>query len=69
MAVIEKILGDIQSRQVKEAVEGLQRPLSKDAYELGRLTGIQQGLAIALGIVNEVIGEDEQKSNKTVPRR
>lgn len=68
MAAIEKIIGNIQSRKVKEAVDGLQRPLSKDAYELGRLAGIQQGLAISLEIVNEVIGEDEQKSKQPRPR-
>jgi hypothetical protein len=63
MAAVEKIIGALEARKIKEAVDGLSRPLSKDAYELGRLSGIQQGLAIATQIINEAIGEDEQSQS------
>jgi len=60
MAAVEKIIGAIEARKIKEAVDGISRPLTKDSYGLGRLSGIQEGLAIATQIINEVIGADEQ---------
>lgn len=61
MAAVERIIQSLKSRKVQEAIGGLERPITKDAFELGRLCGIQQGLAIAEGIINEAIGEDENK--------
>lgn len=59
MAAIEKLIGRLNDRRVKEATEGLRVPQGRDAYELGRLAGIQQGLTIAKQLVDEVIGEDK----------
>ena len=64
MAAVERIIESLKRRKISEAVEGLSRPLTKDTFELGRLCGVQQGLAIAEQIVNEAIGEDEQPSPK-----
>lgn len=70
MAAIEKYIGRLDERRIKEASEGLRTPQGRDAYELGRLAGIQQGLAIAKQLFNEVIGEDEhEKSSSKVAVR
>lgn len=60
MAAVEKIIASLKRRKVEEAVNGLERPITKDAFELGRLCGIQHGLAIAEQLVNEALSEDEQ---------
>lgn len=71
MAAIEKLIERLNVRRIKEATEGLRTPQGRDAYELGRLAGIQQGLTIAKQLIDEVIGEDEHEkpSSKAVPRR
>ena len=66
MAAVEKIIDSLEKQRIKEAVEGLARPITKDAYELGRLAGIQHGLSIAKNIVNEVIGDDEDSKKPAV---
>lgn len=71
MAAIEKLIGNLDARRIKEATEGLRVPRARDAYELGRLAGVQEGLGIAKQLINEVIGEDkdEKPSNRTIPRQ
>jgi hypothetical protein len=68
MAAVERFIDSLKRRKILEAVDGLSRPMTKDAYELGRLSGIQQGLAIAEQLINEAIGEDEQTSKKSAVR-
>jgi hypothetical protein len=63
MAAIEKIIAGIKSAKIQAAVEGLARPQSRDAFELGRLSGIQQGLALAENLVEEAL-KDEQSSEE-----
>jgi hypothetical protein len=69
MAAVERIIESLKRRKVSEAMEGLIHPQTKDAFELGRLCGIQQGLAIAEQLVHEAIGEDEQDEQQPVVRR
>lgn len=71
MASIEKLIGKLDARRITEASEGLRVPRARDAYELGRLSGVQEGLAIAKQLINEVIGEDqnEKPSGKAVSRK
>lgn len=70
MAAIEKLIEKLNVRRTREAVEGLRTPQGRDAYELGRLAGIQQGLTIAKQLVDEVIGEDkDDKPDKTSSRK
>lgn len=69
MAAFEKFIDRLQKRKVQEAVEGLTRPQSKDSFELGRLSGIQQGLAIAETLIEEVLNEDEQPQPTSVRKR
>lgn len=64
---VEKLIGRIKAELINQAVSGLRTPQSKDAFELGRLCGIQQGIATSLQIVEQEIGEDE--SNKTAGRK
>lgn len=63
MAAIETILRRLTDAIPTAAVEGLARPQSRDAFELGRLCGIQQGLALAKQIVEEAL-KDEQSSEE-----
>jgi hypothetical protein len=63
MAAIETILRRLKDATPAAAVEGLARPQSRDAFELGRLCGIQQGLALAQQIVEEAL-KDEQSSEE-----
>ena len=59
MAEFSRILKRLKERQVREATEGLRTPKSRDSFELGRLSGIQQGLAIAHQLIEEALAEDE----------
>ncbi len=73
MAAVETILNRLKGAIPNAAVEGLARPQSRDAFELGRLCGIQQGLALAQQIIEEAL-KDEQSSeegnaSKRIPRR
>lgn len=63
MAAIEKVIAGIKGAKIQAAVEGLARPQTRDAFELGRLCGIQQGLAIAEKLVEEAL-KDEQSSEE-----
>ncbi len=63
MAAVEKIIQRLKDEKVKAAVEGLARPQTRDAFELGRLHGIQTGLALAETIVEEAL-KDEQSSEE-----
>ncbi len=63
MAAIEKVIAGIKGAKIQAAVEGLARPQSRDAFELGRLSGIQQGLALAEKLVEEAL-KDEQSSEE-----
>lgn len=63
MAAIERVIAGIKDAKVKAAVEGLARPQTRDAFELGRLCGIQQGLALAENLVEEAL-KDEQSSEE-----
>lgn len=63
MAAVETILRRLKDAIPKAAVEGLARPQTRDAFELGRLHGIQQGLALAQQIVEEAL-KDEQSSEE-----
>jgi hypothetical protein len=63
MAAIEKIIASIKGAKINAAVEGLARPQTRDAFELGRLCGIQQGLALAENLVEEAL-KDEQSSEE-----
>lgn len=63
MAATETILRRLKDAIPKAAVEGLARPQTRDAFELGRLHGIQQGLALAQQIVEEAL-KDEQSSEE-----
>jgi hypothetical protein len=65
MAAVERIIKRVKESKVSAAVEGLARPQTRDAFELGRLCGIQQGLAIAEKIVEEEISQDEQSGTQT----
>lgn len=69
MAAVEKIIGRLSERKVIEAVDGLKVPRNRDAFELGRLVGIQHGLTIAQSIVEEAIGEDENDEERTPAHR
>jgi hypothetical protein len=73
MAAIEKIIAGIKGAKINAAVEGLARPQTRDAFELGRLCGIQQGLAIAEGLVEEALKDEqsseESNSGKRIQRR
>lgn len=60
MAALEKFLDRLKRRKVEEALSGLRTPVSKDAFELGRLCGIQHGLTIAEQLLHEAIKDDEQ---------
>jgi hypothetical protein len=68
MAAIETILRRLTEAIPNAAVEGLARPQSRDAFELGRLSGIQQGLALAKQIVEEAL-KDEQSSEEGNARK
>lgn len=63
MAAIESILQRLKDATPAAAVEGLARPQSRDAFEFGRLCGIQQGLALAQQIIEEAL-KDEQSSEE-----
>lgn len=63
MAAIETILKRLKDAIPAAAVEGLARPQSRDAFELGRLCGIQQGLALAQQFIEEAL-KDEQSSEE-----
>lgn len=63
MAVLEQFISRLREEKVKAAVEGLARPQQRDAFELGRLSGIQQGLTLADKILQEVLNEDESAEN------
>jgi hypothetical protein len=63
MAAIERIIAGLEGDKVNAAVEGLARPQTRDAFELGRLCGVQQGLAIAKKLVEEAL-RDEQSSEE-----
>lgn len=63
MAAIETILRRLKDAIPAAAVEGLARPQTRDAFELGRLCGIQQGLALAQQVVEEAL-KDEQSSEE-----
>lgn len=69
MSAVEKAIGLLKTRRVTEAVEGLTRPQGKDSFELGRLSGIQAGLAIALQVLDEVLGEDDKEQTSRPVRR
>ena len=73
MAAIEKIIAGIKGAKINAAVEGLARPQTRDAFELGRLCGIQQGLALAEGLVEEALKDEqsseESNSGKRIQRR
>jgi hypothetical protein len=69
MAAIEKVIDRLTKRKIQEAVDGVTRPLSKDAFELGRLSGIQHGLGIAQQIIQEALNEDESQSTTTASRK
>lgn len=63
MAAIETVLRRLINAIPAAAVEGLARPQSRDAFELGRLCGIQQGLALAQQFIEEAL-KDEQSSEE-----
>lgn len=65
MAAIEKVLSGIKNAKVQAAVEGLARPQTRDAFELGRLCGIQIGISLAEKLIEEALKEDDQPSTKT----
>lgn len=69
MAAVELLIGKLAERKIREAVEGLKTPRNRDAYELGRLAGVQQGLAIAQELLDEAIGEDENAEEQQPTRR
>lgn len=68
MAALERFLDKLTKRTIQEAVEGVRKPRSKDAYELGRLGGVQEGLAIAKTLFEESVKEDEQPDPDESPR-
>lgn len=73
MAAIERIIAGLKGAKITAAVEGLARPQTRDAFELGRLCGIQQGLALAENLVEEALKDEqsseESESGKRVQRR
>lgn len=69
MAEFSKVIQRLRDRKIKEAVEGLRIPNSRDAFELGRLSGIQHGLLIAEQLVEEALNEDDDTEKPAVRRR
>lgn len=65
MAAIETVLRRLKDAIPAAAVEGLARPQSRDAFEFGRLCGIQQGLALAQQFIEEAL-KDEQSSEEGI---
>jgi len=63
-AKIEKIIESIKRHQAEYAHAVLIAPPGRDAYEFGRVCGIYQGLRQAEQLINEAIGEPDDRSAK-----
>jgi len=69
MAAVERIIADLKNAKVQAAVEGLARPQTRDAFELGRLCGIQQGLALAENLIEEALKDDQSSEEGNAGKR
>ena len=62
MGGLEYIVNTIKQRQQRVAVEGLMKPRDKTAYELGRLSGILEGMEEVIGMIDKTLRDDEGRA-------
>jgi hypothetical protein len=68
MAIIEKqFLYEIKKLQTDYAIQAVQRPNKRDAFEYGEHHGVEKGLLMAEELFNRLLKGDEEDESK--PRR
>lgn len=61
----QRLLNALKTRQTEFALEGLKRPLQRDAFEYGYRTGIVNGYEAAINLLLDLI-KDERDSEKDI---
>lgn len=57
----DRIISALKAKLDECAHSALRAPSQRDAFEYGRLVGIYAGLQMALDVVDNALGEDEEK--------
>lgn len=65
MNIEQRLLNALKARQADYALEGLKRPLQRDAFEYGYRTGVVNGLELATNTLLDLI-KDEREGDKDI---
>jgi hypothetical protein len=63
MNIEQRLLNALKTQQTDFALEGLKRPLQRDAFEYGYRTGIVNGLELAINTLLDLV-KDEREGDK-----
>ena len=58
MSIETKLLNALKAQQAEYALEGLKRPLQRDAFEYGYRTGIVNGLELAINTLLDALKDE-----------
>lgn len=58
MNIEQRLLAALKAKQAEFALEGLKRPLQRDAFEYGYRTGIVNGYEAAINTLLELVAEE-----------
>ena len=61
----QRLLAALKTKQAEFALEGLKRPLQRDAFEYGYRTGVVNGLEMAMNTLMDLI-RDERDGEKDI---
>ena len=64
----DRYLDRLVKAQVEHATSSLKSPKDRDAFEFGRVSGFYQGLKYAEQLVNDVLTEEDRKTNEREKR-
>lgn len=56
----QRFLAALKAKQADFALEGLTRPLQRDAFEYGYRTGVVNGLELAMNTLLELIKDERE---------
>lgn len=64
MSEIDLALSALKRSQAELAHSALQTPAGRDAFEYGRVCGIQHGLQLGVEVIDKILSEQSERENQ-----